>query len=97
MLTKATTFCFLLGADELDITKKTDASPSISAPMATGAHRADVILPAAAYTEKSGTYVNTEGRVQQMTQPRRLPARRGARRLGHLRALSDKLGKNAAL
>jgi NADH-quinone oxidoreductase subunit G len=29
-----------------------------------GAHRADVILPAAAYTEKSGIYVNTEGRVQ---------------------------------
>ena len=26
--------------------------------------RADVILPGAAYTEKSGTYVNTEGRVQ---------------------------------
>jgi NADH-quinone oxidoreductase subunit G len=29
-----------------------------------GAHAADVILPAAAYTEKAGTYVNTEGRVQ---------------------------------
>ena len=29
-----------------------------------GAHRADVTLPGAAYTEKSGTYVNTEGRVQ---------------------------------
>ena len=29
-----------------------------------GARRADVILPGAAYTEKSGTYVNTEGRVQ---------------------------------
>ena len=29
-----------------------------------GAHRADVILPGAAYTEKEGTYVNTEGRVQ---------------------------------
>jgi NADH-quinone oxidoreductase subunit G len=29
-----------------------------------GAHRADVILPGAAYTEKSGTWVNTEGRVQ---------------------------------
>ena len=27
-------------------------------------HRADVILPGAAYTEKDGTYVNTEGRVQ---------------------------------
>ena len=29
-----------------------------------GAHAADIILPAAAYTEKAGTYVNTEGRVQ---------------------------------
>jgi NADH-quinone oxidoreductase subunit G len=29
-----------------------------------GAHRADVILPGAAYTEKSGTWVNSEGRVQ---------------------------------
>ena len=29
-----------------------------------GAHHADVILPGAAYTEKSGTYVNLEGRVQ---------------------------------
>lgn len=29
-----------------------------------GAHRADLILPGATYTEKSGTYVNTEGRVQ---------------------------------
>ncbi len=29
-----------------------------------GAERADVILPSAAYTEKDGTYVNTEGRVQ---------------------------------
>ena len=29
-----------------------------------GAARADVILPGAAYTEKDGTYVNTEGRVQ---------------------------------
>ena len=30
-----------------------------------GAHRADVILPGAAYTEKDGLYVNTEGRVQE--------------------------------
>jgi NADH-quinone oxidoreductase subunit G len=29
-----------------------------------GAHNADVILPAASYAEKDGTYVNTEGRVQ---------------------------------
>jgi NADH-quinone oxidoreductase subunit G len=33
-----------------------------------GAARADVILPGAAYTEKSGTYVNTEGRVQRSAQ-----------------------------
>lgn len=30
-----------------------------------GAHIADVILPGAAYTEKTATYVNTEGRAQQ--------------------------------
>lgn len=29
-----------------------------------GAHRADIILPGAAYTEKDATWVNTEGRVQ---------------------------------
>ena len=29
-----------------------------------GAHAADIILPSAAYSEKDGTYVNTEGRVQ---------------------------------
>ncbi len=29
-----------------------------------GAHAADVILPGSAWTEKKGTYVNTEGRVQ---------------------------------
>jgi NADH-quinone oxidoreductase subunit G len=37
-----------------------------------GAARADVVLPGAAYTEKSGTYVNTEGRVQR-TQPATFP------------------------
>lgn len=31
----------------------------------TGASMADVILPGAAYTEKTATYVNTEGRAQQ--------------------------------
>ncbi len=54
---------FLLGADEIEV------SPGpcvvyIGTHGDRGAHRADVILPGAAYTEKSGTYVNTEGRVQ---------------------------------
>ncbi|HKM65443.1 MAG TPA: molybdopterin-dependent oxidoreductase, partial [Acidisphaera sp.] len=57
---------WLLGADEFDIA-------SIGAETFVvyqghhgdrGASRADVILPGAAYTEKNGTYVNTEGRVQ---------------------------------
>jgi NADH-quinone oxidoreductase subunit G len=34
-----------------------------------GAHAADVILPGAAYSEKAGTYVNTEGRVQFAERP----------------------------
>ncbi len=29
-----------------------------------GAHRADVILPGCAYTEKNAMYMNTEGRLQ---------------------------------
>jgi NADH-quinone oxidoreductase subunit G len=57
-----------------------------------GAHRADVILPGAAYSEKPGTYVNTEGRVQQ--------ARMAAFPVGDaredwtiLRALSQRVGE----
>jgi NADH-quinone oxidoreductase subunit G len=56
---------FLAGADEID----TNAlGKSFVVYMGThgdaGAHRADVILPGAAYTEKSATFVNTEGRPQ---------------------------------
>jgi NADH-quinone oxidoreductase subunit G len=59
-----------------------------------GAHRADVILPGAAYTEKSGTYVNTEGRVQLANRAAFAP---GAARedWAILRALSDVLGTAA--
>jgi NADH-quinone oxidoreductase subunit G len=56
---------FLLGADEYDMTALGKAFVVyIGTHGDAGAHRADVILPAAAYTEKSGTYINTEGRVQ---------------------------------
>ncbi len=55
----------LLGADEIDTSKLGKANVIyIGSHGDNGAHRADVILPAAAYTEKSATYVNTEGRVQ---------------------------------
>ncbi|MEM7547214.1 MAG: NADH-quinone oxidoreductase subunit NuoG [Pseudomonadota bacterium] len=52
-----------LGADEGDI----PAGPFViyhGSHGDRGAHRADVILPGAAYTEQSGIFVNTEGRVQ---------------------------------
>src|SRR6185437_13612707 len=56
---------FLLGADEYDTRAMGNAFVIyIGTHGDAGAHRADVILPAAAYTEKAGTYVNTEGRVQ---------------------------------
>ena len=58
---------WLLGADEFDISRIGQNSFVIYQGHHgdAGARRADVILPGAAYTEKHGTYVNTEGRVQQ--------------------------------
>jgi NADH-quinone oxidoreductase subunit G len=57
-----------------------------------GAHRADVILPSAAYTEKSGIYVNTEGRVQ-MANRAAFPPGDAREDWAIIRALSDVLGK----
>src|SRR5262249_44573416 len=54
---------FLLGADEIEVDPGAFVI-YIGTHGDRGAHRADVILPAAAYPEKSGLYVNTEGRVQ---------------------------------
>lgn len=57
---------YLLGADALDAVNIPDKAFVIYQGHHgdAGAHRADVILPGAAYTEKAGLYVNTEGRVQ---------------------------------
>src|SRR5262249_13497753 len=55
------------------------------------AHRADVILPGAAYTEKSVTYVNTEGRPQ-MTRRATFPPGEAREDWAILRALSEALG-----
>ena len=82
---------FLLGADEID----TSGSDAFKVYLGThgdqGAHRADVILPGAAYTEKSGLYVNTEGRVQ-MANRAVFPKGEAREDWAILRALSDKLG-----
>ena len=56
---------YLLGADEIDMSRLGNAFVVYQGHHGdAGAHRADVILPGAAYTEKSASYVNTEGRVQ---------------------------------
>jgi NADH-quinone oxidoreductase subunit G len=56
-----------------------------------GAHRADVILPGAAYTEKTGVYVNTEGRPQ-FAERAVFPPGDAREDWSILRALSDPLG-----
>ncbi|MDB5463745.1 MAG: nuoG [Phenylobacterium sp.] len=82
---------FLLGADEID----TSASKAFTVYLGThgdrGAHRADVILPGAAYTEKNGFYVNTEGRVQQGVRAV-FPKGEAKEDWAILRALSERLG-----
>jgi len=82
---------FLLGVDEIDI-----AAGAFVVYIGThgdrGATRADVVLPGAAYPEKSGTYVNTEGRVQMATRAA-FPPGDAREDWAILRALSDVLGK----
>ncbi|MCK8781493.1 NADH-quinone oxidoreductase subunit NuoG [Rhizobium sp. NTR19] len=84
---------FLLGADELDFTRKgAKFTVYIGSHGDAGAHHADVILPGAAYTEKSGTWVNTEGRVQMGNRAGFAPGE-AREDWAILRALSDVLGK----
>ena len=56
-----------------------------------GAHRADVILPAAAYTEENGLFVNTEGRPQLAVRAGFAPGE-AKENWSILRALSSQLG-----
>jgi NADH-quinone oxidoreductase subunit G len=81
---------FLLGADEIDI-RPGAFVVYIGTHGDAGAHRADVILPGAAYTEKSGIYVNTEGRVQ-LANRAVFPPGDAREDWAILRALSDVLG-----
>ncbi|OTB05337.1 hypothetical protein M426DRAFT_319884 [Hypoxylon sp. CI-4A] len=86
-------FVWLLGADEFneaDIPK--DAFIVYQGHHGDrGAQIADVVLPGAAYTEKAGTYVNTEGRAQMTRAATSLP---GAARTDWkiIRAISEFLG-----
>jgi len=82
---------FLLGVDEIDIAAGTFVI-YIGTQGDRGAMRADVVLPGAAYPEKSGIYVNTEGRVQ-MASRAVFPPGDAREDWAILRALSDVLGK----
>jgi len=82
---------FLLGADDVKVPDGTFVV-YIGTHGDRGAHRADVILPGAAYTEKSGLYVNTEGRVQ-IANRAAFPPGEAREDWAIVRALSDALGK----
>ena len=83
---------FLLGEDSINMNALGEAFVVyLGTHGDAGAHRADVILPGAAYTEKSATYVNTEGRVQ-MTARAGFPPGEARDDWAILRALSDVLG-----
>lgn len=82
---------FSLGADDVEIAPGAFVV-YIGTHGERGAHRADVILPGAAYTEKSGLFVNTEGRVQ-MAERASFPPGDAREDWAIIRALSDVVGK----
>jgi NADH-quinone oxidoreductase subunit G len=84
---------FFLGADEVDFAAfQNTFKVYIGHHGDKGAHHADVILPAASYAEKNGTYVNLEGRVQ-FSQRAVFPPGDAREDWSVLRALSDVLGR----
>jgi NADH-quinone oxidoreductase subunit G len=82
---------FLLGADEIKAPDGTFVV-YVGTHGDRGAHRADVILPGAAYTEKSAIYVNTEGRVQ-IAGRASFPPGEAREDWAIIRALSEVLGR----
>jgi NADH-quinone oxidoreductase subunit G len=84
---------YLLGADEIDMRRLGESFVIYQGHHGdAGAARADVVLPGAAYTEKDGTYVNTEGRVQ-LGRRSVFPPGDAREDWKILRALSDALGR----
>ena len=84
---------YLLGADDFDMGLLGNAFVIYQGHHGDeGAHRADIVLPGAAYTEKEATYVNLEGRVQR-TKRAVFPPGQAKEDWAIIRALSDALGK----
>jgi NADH-quinone oxidoreductase subunit G len=83
---------FLLGADEIETGTSKAFKIYLGSHGDRGAHAADVILPGAAWTEKPGLYVNTEGRVQ-MAERSVFPKGEAKEDWAIIRALSERVGQ----
>ena len=86
---------YSLGADEVDITPRDQGGPFViyqGSHGDRGAHRADLILPSACYTEENGLFVNTEGRPQLAMRANFAPGE-AKENWAIIRALSAELGR----
>ena len=85
---------WLMGADEIDHARLSKAFVVYQGHHGDrGAHHADVVLPGAAYTEKDGIYVNTEGRVQYASRAA-FPPGEAREDWAIIRAMAARLGIN---
>ena len=83
-----------LGADEIELARDAAGGPFViyqGSHGDRGAHRADVILPGAAYPEEQGLFVNTEGRPQLAVRAGHPPGE-AKQNWAILRALSGEMG-----
>ena len=87
---------FNLGADEVDVAPRNENGGATVIYQGShgdrGAHRADIILPAACYTEENALFVNTEGRPQLAMRANFAPGD-ARENWAILRALSAELGQ----
>ena len=91
---KSIKMVYLLGADEIDTNYFADSFVVYQGSHGdAAAARADVILPASAYTEKDATYVNLEGRVQRTAQAT-FPPNEAKEDWRIVRAFAEHLGVN---
>jgi NADH-quinone oxidoreductase subunit G len=84
-----------LGADEIELARDAAGGPFViyqGSHGDRGAHRADVILPGAAYPEEQGLFVNTEGRPQLALRAGHPPGE-AKQNWAILRALSGEMGR----
>ena len=86
-----------LGADEIDYTDFASSFVIYQGHHGdAGANHADIVLPGAAYTEKDGIYLNTEGRVQYANRAA-FPPGEAREDWAIIRAVSGAIGKSIGM